>query len=105
MLQYVLPIDVYNAVESCKCVTTGDILSDLFHVIAPSSHGYMKEKQALVDNGIQVTTNNHKFLLQNYSEITFNKFICDAGKKVAYKVDGQGYLYVPRGNGSYIYIP
>ena len=33
-MQYVLAIDVSNAVESCKCVTKGDISSDLFQVMA-----------------------------------------------------------------------
>ena len=59
----------------------------------------------LVDNGSQVTTTNHRFLLHNYEKILFNKFHQDTGKRITYKVEGKGFLFVPRGDGSYISIP
>ena len=78
--------------------------SDLFQVL--DTHSSLKDKgsRVLVDNGSQVTTANHKFLLHNYEKISFHKFLRDAGKRITYKVEGKGYLFVPRGDGSYMSI-
>ena len=79
--------------------------SDLFQVL--DTHTSHKEKgyQALVDNGSQVTTTNHKFLLHNYEKISFYKVFQDAGKKSTYKVKGKGYLFLSREDVSYISVP
>ena len=79
--------------------------SDLFQV--QDSYTLSKEigYQSLVDNGSQVTTTNHRFLLHDFEKISFQKYLRDAGKRITYKVEGKGFLFVPRGDGSYIKIP
>ena len=66
---------------------------------------YPRDFRKHVDNGIQVTTENQRLLLHNYSNTSFNKFLKDYGKNFTYKVKGQGLLYVIIGDGSYLSIP
>ena len=65
---------------------------------------FPKENRALIDSGSQVTTTNKNFLLQDYQDVDIPWILRDTGKKVKYKIQGQGTLMVPRGDGSYMGI-
>jgi hypothetical protein len=56
---------------------------------------------ALVDSGSQGTTTNHQWLLHKYKKINFEKYLFDAGKKMAHKVIGKGYTKISNGDGIY----
>eukprot|EP00957_Ditylum_brightwellii_P088364 6731100-Ditylum_brightwellii.AAC.1 len=50
---------------------------------------------ALVDSGSQVTTAHHQWLLHKYKNINFEKYLSNAGKKMAHKVIGKGCMKIP----------
>ena len=77
---------------------------DLCKIMNAADTNFPAEHRALVDNGSQVTTTNKRFLIHNYKEVNSSQVLRDVGKKVKYKVEGQGILMVPRGDGSYMGI-
>ena len=77
---------------------------DLFQVMEAADTQFPREHRALVDNGSQATTTNKRFLLHNYTSINFPRVLRDAGGNITYKVEGQGTLMVPRGDGSFMGI-
>ena len=83
-------------------IYSGHVLTlDLFQVMEAADSQFPREHRALVDNGSQATTTNKRFLLNNYTSINIPRVLRDAGGKIAYKVEGQGTLMVPRSDGSF----
>ena len=102
-MQNVLPLDSSNTVP--HDISMGKVsMVDLCHVVDAMDTKFPKEHRALIDNGSQLTTTNKRFLLHNYKDVDTLQILWDAGKKVKYKIRGQGKYLVPRGDRSYIGI-
>eukprot|EP00957_Ditylum_brightwellii_P193661 14747589-Ditylum_brightwellii.AAC.1 len=58
----------------------------------------MKDKHG---SGSKVTTSHHQWLLHKYKKIKFEKYLFDAGKKMAHQVVSEGHMRIPNSDGTY----
>ena len=96
---------VHSSNEVTLEISLGQVsMLDLYQVMDATDTQFPQKHSDLLDNVSQVTTTNKRFLLHNYGPIESPHILRDAGKKVKYKINGQGTLMVLRGDGSYMGI-